>query len=622
LTEPLAKLCGLRAWQADNRDACAEYVKNEIEHHVSSGVELSAAELPACVGCWLSHYPGSDAAATGGDEIVSAARRVLGKDRLRPMVEAAQASEDDWLISSIGLAWFHEVMRTEGMATFHGEGRYNDFMKRAVWPMFARVIFDGKCPSQLTESAYEHYVLFTCLGQSDFVALFGVDGCLRTFSYISREDVAKFDERVLYLLENSEVGRAHPDDPAARRQKAEEARMRPAGDWAALDPILVRRWKTDVEGKMKNGDKAGLLAECVSRIDGMSLLRMKEFPWELFDKRFNGADVVQAVNDYDFSADESDTGGFTQPVALLPALRGDVASANLVVDRRLDVNKALAKAIEDRRVYSRAGVVDNLATRLMYASWPWVLRMLGRSDEAAAMMSSFGLTWASADAKADAFAAFDDPWCRKRGSTEQHALAVFTAEDYSWMIRLQYVLCTTWREVPSAEVIAALPSPDLLESYITNVSPNPGGSVRLRKDVGNPLLLAAEVCEKLERPADALLYLERALRVDPTDPTTDMRPTTQAIGLALRGRVLATQGKAVDAEASFEEAVEVSHRTGLRLLEMFALRDLKRSILDTDGRGEEGTKRLKVVLQEMKGPPAELTKLLGGELNAEEIMRS
>jgi hypothetical protein len=33
-------------------------------------------------------------------------------------------------------------------------------------------------------------------------------------------------------------------------------------------------------------------------------------------------------------------------------------------------------------------------------------------------------------------------------------------------------------------------------------------------------------------------------------------------------------------------------------------------------------KQLKVVLKEMEGPAAELTKLLGGRLDAEEILRS
>ena len=77
-----------------------------------------------------------------------------------------------------------------------------------------------------------------------------------------------------------------------------------------------------------------------------------------------------------------------------------------------------------------------------------------------------------------------------------------------------------------------------------------------------------------------------------------------------------------EAEAAFEVTVEVSHRTGLRLLEMFALRDLKKCVLDGDGRGDEGVRRLKAVLREMKGPPAELTKLLGEGLDAEAILRS
>ena len=66
----------------------------------------------------------------------------------------------------------------------------------------------------------------------------------------------------------------------------------------------------------------------------------------------------------------------------------------------------------------------------------------------------------------------------------------------------------------------------------------------------------------------------------------------------------------------------MSHRHGLRLFEMYALRDLKKCVLDGSGRGEEGTRRLKAVMQQMKGPPSELTKLLGGGLDAEEILRS
>ena len=111
----------------------------------------------------------------------------------------------------------------------------------------------------------------------------------------------------------------------------------------------------------------------------------------------------------------------------------------------------------------------------------------------------------------------------------------------------------------------------------------------------------------------------------------------------------------------------MAHGAGLWLYEMFALRDLKTRVLDKTGRGDEpslgfgrpetvfgareilslwvhytkkllgpriitflrhesragdeGNQRLKAVLREMKGPPAELTKLLGG-LDADVILCS
>ena len=136
------------------------------------------------------------------------------------------------------------------------------------------------------------------------------------------------------------------------------------------------------------------------------------------------------------------------------------------------------------------------------------------------------------------------------------------------------------------------------------------------------LLLAAEVCEKLEAPGRRVALPREASRVDESDPTHRHAPDHPRRGHALRGRMLAAQGKKAEAEAAFEEAIEVSHRTGLRLLEMLALRDLKKHVLDGDGRGEEGIRRLKAVLSEMKGPPAELTKLLGEGLDAEAILRS
>ena len=242
-----------------------------------------------------------------------------------------------------------------------------------------------------------------------------------------------------------------------------------------------------------------------------------------------------------------------------------------------------------------------------------------------------GVTWSTADAVADSIA--DN---RPRGMAPDVDGVMFdymymyvndmsmSTECWSWVAKLTYVhvLCTSWRdEVNPKDVIAALPAPDVLEDYVRC-------TLHLRTGFVNVFLLAAQVCEKLEQHSDALLFVAKALRYEPSgstdarERTDDARPTTHGAANALHGRVLATLGRTEEAEAAFEEAVLVSHKHGLWLLEMFALRDLKKHILDTDGRGDEGTERLKGVLKEMKGPPAELTKLLGAGLDAEEILHS
>ena len=136
-------------------------------------------------------------------------------------------------------------------------------------------------------------------------------------------------------------------------------------------------------------------------------------------------------------------------------------------------------------------------------------------------------------------------------------------------------------------------------------------------------LLAAQVCEQLEQLDDALQYAAVALRFV-TDPiaAADMRPTTHVQAYALQGRVMASKGAMEDAERAFTSAISCAHSHGLRLLEMFALRDLKKCVLDDDGRGEDGARRLRSVLKEMKAPAEDLTRLLGDGLDAAVILAS
>lgn len=110
---------------------------------------------------------------------------------------------------------------------------------------------------------------------------------------------------------------------------------------------------------------------------------------------------------------------------------------------------------------------------------------------------------------------------------------------------------------------------------------------------------------------------------------TEWRPAVLAQGHALRGRMLAALGQLAEAEAAFEAAVAVAHETGLRLFEMLALRDLHvllsvpsvfQKTIDA-AKSADVLKRLRWALRAMRGPPAELSRLLGSGLDADEILR-
>ena len=144
------------------------------------------------------------------------------------------------------------------------------------------------------------------------------------------------------------------------------------------------------------------------------------------------------------------------------------------------------------------------------------------------------------------------------------------------MVKLSYILATSWREVPLVEVVEALPSPERLMDYIDTRIDN---SLTHGYGFTSLPLLAAEACEtRLERPEEALAYADLALSGD-TPSRRDLRPTTVIQAQTLRGRVLAQQGRRVEAEAAFESDVEAARRHGLPLLELLAECDLRRTVL-------------------------------------------
>jgi tetratricopeptide (TPR) repeat protein len=447
------------------------------------------------------------------------------------------------------------------------------------------------------------------MGCDQWFETVGMDAVLNIYPTLTAKDLQHYSDSIPKLLETTDAGRAHPETPESWTKKIVMAKAFKTGDWDTHNPLWLEDWQQKLRTAQKDGK--GMIDLLEQLYEYQAVIRLPQWSWECL----SGDEVLAAMQGRDWALERLH---YDDKAYNLACLGGDIPYMTATLDFARDHVKRLVAESE--------GPLRLRAIWLVASHcYPWVLRLLGRTQEAKSLMEQADLTWTSADASVDKYAESRDKnsfVVRNRGAKSGPS-DVFdvTAEDWSWSIRLQYVLCSTWRECPPDDVIADLPSPDTLVSYVTNIASGPGYGSHHWAGVRNLLLLAAEVCEKLERPDDALLYVAKALNNDPKDPYSDRRPTTQALGHSLRGRVLASQGKAAEAEAAFELAVQAAHSKEMWLFEMLALRDLKVHVLDKDGRGEEGLRRLKVVLKEMKGAPAELTKLLGGGLDAEEILR-
>lgn len=491
-------------------------------------------------------------------------------------------------------------------------------------------------PPQLTEKQHLHFEIFmrtamqwwrNTLGEEGFAQFIGGLQQGGRFNRLMDDPRVRQQERLVELSETEMMKTMRPSG----LRGLELAKLVANGEWDVVDPAfsevhLVSQTLNQVarmsaEQLAEADPKLMLKALCDQFGTGPPRMRLPEWMWMLDD-----VDPVAALRSYDLEMDLYEDTELQFGIGYVYALRGDLAAAHAAMDCVLGLCRRMAAQFSGQMCVMRSRLVMVMAHAIHL---PWLLSMLGREQDAREMFSALSLTWTSADESVDEVYKFSHgvvfrKQVRRRGSAKPtDATNTHSAEDLSWCIRLQCALCAAEEsEVPTADIVSSVPSADVLESYIRDVGMTPGKTLHCRQGFCNLLLLAAQVFEKIDQHEDALNYLEKALQVDPSDPFTDRRPTTHAQGNALRGRILVALGKRQEAEAAFEMAVEVAHQTGLRLYELLALRDLKTLILDTDGRGEDGTRRIKAVLQEMKGPPAELTKLLGHGLDAEEILRA
>ncbi len=200
-----------------------------------------------------------------------------------------------------------------------------------------------------------------------------------------------------------------------------------------------------------------------------------------------------------------------------------------------------------------------------------------------------------------------------------------SAEHWSWVLKLAWLLVVDIDEsgLSIDEISTSLPS--VKDLVVFSKGGFPHCCQNLMHSVMNSFTMAAWVCEKLALYDQALLYAEAAISTD-FSQAGSVAPITHWKGHTSKGRCLAFLGRPQEAEAAFESALDYIADLGLFLYEVLCLRDLKVHVLDKDGRGAEGTARLKASIHTLLGTApaadqiAELQVAIGSAIDVADIL--
>jgi hypothetical protein len=223
--------------------------------------------------------------------------------------------------------------------------------------------------------------------------------------------------------------------------------------------------------------------------------------------------------------------------------------------------------------------------------WPFWLWAMGRKDDARAVLHAG--PFEALEPMYDWIAENTGPGLmapRKiHRDADEHA-SPFTADDFHEHARFMEVLLAD--EAPPASSTAELPNPQ--DAAMLGVCSRTGDS-EIWGAVSSYHFSTRQVCmlahERVGNSDQALACAEITLKADRAHGGTDSR-WHHAFAHACRGRILASQGSADEAEVAFEAAVEATEADGLHFFTAIWLRDLCKHVLDGAGRGEEGQKRL------------------------------
>ena len=235
----------------------------------------------------------------------------------------------------------------------------------------------------------------------------------------------------------------------------------------------------------------------------------------------------------------------------------------------------------------------------------WFCIMFGLTPMLEEMYNEAEHTWGRAIYRAKEFAEQGklSAFVRNRGVQEKGATFFLSEEILEIQMRTNHLLVTECREVPKSKILQWLPSvSDVVDCM--DVHETAGGA--LVTYFGFPMFNLALLCEQLGESERCFEFLEKCIMprepgayVLPTEEAVmefgrqcgDYKPTSNMLGLCIKGRMLAFEGRTAEAMEALEMADAQAEKLGFWLLALLALRDMHATVVMS---GERDSERVRV----------------------------
>eukprot|EP01046_Picozoa_sp_COSAG06_P047343 COSAG06_NODE_6869_length_2736_cov_1.640880_1_plen_864_part_01 len=570
-------------------DPLSVYVGTEIEYHVSKGWSADMENDELAIKSWLTDYP--------RDEIVVAAGRVFGLERMTKLARAAEASKDWWLAARYWAAIHASVVNVasdgtgcvvkaleamESLGTISAsEPDKEDFVLELVAALAGR--FDAGGDLSGRPELIKHVLSSPAAARSPLLV-----GTIRFISLTMPP-----------MMGGDVIGAAVAAYGTAKAL-LEAAESDP-------DPLMRNKCRVLTYG-------LGMQTETMVLAPG--------FEWDhLFGKECKHLKAATEVYNYDGYHElvsrmfMNDWYLFWLSPCLAPALHyGDLHMCYKNMDEAL---------VNLRRVIS-SGDYEAELMGIMWGPQSWATlvhscRMSPERHETMAMLlASCDFTFLATDAAVDKACSMVPMLIRVRGDKTKNGGHFHTAEAVSCILKCVYVLVAADPRVSEHEITQWLPSVEDIQEFSCPMDSGCGSILNSSHGRCNSFLMPASVCAKLNRHTEALSYCTAGLSTNLLEGGT-LLPSTRIELYTIRGRALAALGRTAEASTAFEAAIDEAHRYGFFLHEAFAIRDLKVSVYNDAGHGEHGSRRLGAALRQLVGPADLLTELLDG-FDAAEMM--